>query len=291
MILRKMFLRVTMLLAFSTLLLGIPAGVTASYAATSNGWITLANLSETIPSVDIYLSASGSATPLLVLHDVAYGTIEPAEAVSPGAYVVQMRTAGAAASAKPILTVDVSVQAGRSYTVASLSGVGAKSHLQLIDNNLNSPSGKSYVRVIQASIKQKSVLFYCSCGGPIATGATPGSVSKYVAIPLGTWTMTVGKGPTAKASLPVTLTADTVHTEVVIDTPSGLEIVNLLDAAGAGQPPSGGVPTGFGGTAPHRPGSPLPWLVVIFAGALAATAGGSRLRKKIIKPRPEPTRM
>jgi Domain of unknown function (DUF4397) len=288
--LRKMLWRVTTLLALSTLLLGFPAGVTASYASASHGWITLANLSETIPSVDIYLSASGSAKPLLVLHDVAYGTVEPADPVSPGAYVVQMRTAGAAPSAKPILTVDLSVQAGRSYTVASLAGVGAKSHLQILNNNLTSPSGKSYVRVIQASIKQKSVLFYCSCGGPIASNAAPGSVSKYAAIPLGTWTMTA-TGPSSKGSLPVTLTAGTVHTEVVIDGPSGLEIVNLLDAAGAGQPPSGGVPTGFGGIAPHGPGSALPWLLVLVAGAMIALVGSFRLRKVVPKPRPEPTRM
>ena len=76
-------------------------------------------------------------------------------------------------------------------------------------------------------------------------------------------------GPSANASLPVTLTAGTVHTEVVIDAPGGgIEIVNLTRCRGAGQPPTGGVSTGFGGTAPHGPGSPLPWLAVIGAGAL-----------------------
>jgi Transposase DDE domain group 1 len=87
-------------------------------------------------------------------------------------------------------------------------------------------------------------------------------------------------GHTAKGSLPVTLTAATVHTELVLDTAGGgIEVVNVVDAAGPGQPPVGGVTTGFGGTAPHGPGSPLAWIAVIGAGALLALVGGLRLRR------------
>jgi hypothetical protein len=89
-------------------------------------------------------------------------------------------------------------------------------------------------------------------------------------------------GPSAKTSLPVTLTGNTVHTEVVLDGANGLEILNLTDAAGVGQPPVGGVATGFGGTAPHGPGSPLPWLAVIGAGALLVLTGGIWRRRRLI---------
>jgi hypothetical protein len=135
------------------------------------------------------------------------------------------------------------------------------------------------VRVIQASLTQKNVKFYCSCGGYITTNAAPGSVSAYMPIPPGDWTMTA-TGSSAKGSLPVTLTATTVHTQLVLDTAGGgIQVVNLLDAAGPGQPPVGGVGAGFGGTAPHGPGSPLPWLAVIGAGAVFALVGGLRLRR------------
>jgi hypothetical protein len=41
-------------------------------------------------------------------------------------------------------------------------------------------------------------------------------------------------GSNAKASLPVTLTADTVHTEIILQTSGGgIEVVNPLDSAGA----------------------------------------------------------
>jgi hypothetical protein len=87
----------------------------------------------------------------------------------------------------------------------------------------------------------------------------------------------IGSGDTATARFD--MAAGTVHTMVVLDGASGLEIVNLIDAAGAGQPPVGAVSTGFGGTAGHGPGSPLPWLTVIGAGALVAVGGGLRLRR------------
>ncbi len=87
-------------------------------------------------------------------------------------------------------------------------------------------------------------------------------------------------GSSSSARLPVTLVSGTVHTEVVLDGANGLEIVNLEDAAGAGKPPLGGVTTGFGGTAGHGPGSPLPWVALIGAGALVALTGGLRLRRR-----------
>jgi len=103
-------------------------------------------------------------------------------------------------------------------------------------------------------------------------------VSTYQAIPANTWTMqAIGSGSTATGRW--AMDAGTVHTMVVLDGAQGLEIVNLTDAAGAGQPPTGGVTTGFGGTAGHGPGSPLPWLAVIGGGTLLAVAGGLRLRR------------
>ena len=90
--------------------------------------------------------------------------------------------------------------------------------------------------------------------------------------------MTVSAAP-GRDTRPSRWPPGTVHTLVVLDGANGLEIVNLEDAAGSGKPPAGGVATGFGGTAPHGPGSPVPWLAVIGAGALLALAGGLRLRR------------
>ena len=271
--------RITMLLATAALLLGVPAAVAAhaSSAATGTGWIRLAHLSPNTPAVDVYLYSFGDSNAQIVLHHVTYGTVSPYEAVSAGDYSVAMRAAGASATSQPVLSTSVTIKADRAYTVA---GMGPESGLRLavLDDDLTTPSGKSLVRVIQASLKQQTVKFTCSCGGTLASKASFASVTSYAPIPPGTWIMSA-IGSSAKTSLPVSLVAGTVHTEVVLDGSSGLEILNLEDAAGAGLPPAGGVTTGFGGTAGHGPGSPVPWAVLIGAGSLLALTGGLRLRR------------
>jgi len=265
------------LLAFLALLLGIPVTASASYAAASSGWIRVGNLSATTSAVDVYVYSSGDSSPQFVLPDVGYGMVSAYKSVSAGDYSVKMRAAGSAASSQPVLAADVTVQDGKSYTATALSATGQAAQLKVLNDELTTPTGKSLVRVIQASNKQNAVKFHCSCApgaaGNIVSKASPGSVSTYTSIPAGTWTMSA-TGPSEQTSLPVTLTGNTVHTEVVLDGSSGLEILNLVDAAGVGQPPAGGVATGFGGTAPHGPGSPLPWLAVIGAGVLLVLTGG-----------------
>jgi hypothetical protein len=269
--------RITMLLAAAALLLGIPAAAAhASSATTGTGWIRLAHLSPNTPAVDVYLYSFGNSNAQIVLHHVAYGTVSPYEAVSAGDYSVAMRAAGASASSQPVLSTSVTIDADHAYTVAGM-GPEKGLRLQVMDDDLTTPPGKALVRVIQASLKQQTVKVTCN-GQTIVPKASFASVSSYQAIDPGTWTMAaVGGSGTATQS--VTLAAGTVHTLVVLDGSNGLEIISLEDAAGAGKPPVGGTATGFGGTAPHGPGSPWPWAALIGAGSLLALTGGLRLRR------------
>src|SRR6201996_1725833 len=273
--------RAAVLFAFLALLIGLPVTASASDAAMSSGWIRVGNLSADTSAVDVYVYSSGDSSPQFVVPDVSYGTVSAYKSVSAGDYSVKMRSAGSAASSQPVLTADVTVGGGKSYTATALS-VNGQAQLKILNDELAAPTGKSWVRVIQASSKQNAVKFHCSCApgapGDIVTKASSGSVSSYAAIPVGTWTMPA-TGPSEQTSLPVTLVGNTVHTEVVLDGSNGLQIINLVDAAGEGLPPTGGANTGFGGTAAHRPGSPLPWAGVIGAGMLLALTGGIWLRR------------
>jgi hypothetical protein len=273
--------RLLMLLAASALLLGIPAAATAfaSSATTGTGWIRLAHLSPNTPAVDVYLYSFDDSKAMIVLHHVAYGTVSPYESVQAGDYSVAMRAAGASATSQPVLSTSVTIAAGHAYTVA---GMGPESglRLQVLDDALTTPSGQALVRVIQASLKQQEVKV--TLGSTVLAGSLKfASVSAYQAVTPGTVTVTVSAvtAGAGDASSSVTLAAGTVHTLVVLDGASGLEVVSLEDASGSGKPPLGGVQTGFGGTAPHGPGSPVPWLVAIGAGSLLALTGGLRLRR------------
>jgi Domain of unknown function (DUF4397) len=270
--------RLLMLLAASALLLGIPAAATAfaSSATTGTGWIRLAHLSPNTPAVDVYLYSFDNSKAMIVLHHVAYGTVSPYESVQAGDYSVAMRAAGASATSQPVLSTSVTIAAGHAYTVA---GMGPESglRLQVLDDALTTPSGQALVRVIQASLKQQEVKV--TLGSTVLSDSLKfASVSAYQAVTPGTESVSVSAGGT-DANSSVTLAAGTVHTLVMLDGANGLEIVNLEDASGSGKPPLGGVQTGFGGTAPHGPGSPVPWLVAIGAGSLLALTGGLRLRR------------
>ena len=270
--------RLILLAALPLLLLAIPAvsAATAS-AATGTGWIRLAHLSPNTPAVDVYLYSYGDSSAQIVLHHVAYGTVSPYEQVPTGDYTVAMRAAGASAASSPVLSASVDVVAGRAYTVAGL-GPESGLRLQVLDDQLATPSGKALVRVIQASLKQSAVSV--NWGGQVLDGSLKfGSVSSYQTVSPGSATLTVsGGGDQATASVP--LAAGTVHTLVVLDGPKGLQIDDLLDAAGSGTAPAGGAGTGFGGMAPRGPSSPLPWLAAIGAGLLLAAVGGLRLRSR-----------
>ena len=271
--------RLLMLLAASALLLGIPAAATAfaSSATTGTGWIRLAHLSPNTPPVDVYLYSFGNSNAKIVLDHVAYGTVSPYESVTAGDYSVAMRLAGASPTSSPVLSTGVTIQAGHAYTVA---GMGPESglRLQVLDDDLTTPPGQALVRVIQASLKDQVVkVTYGST--VLASSLAFADVTSYQAVSPGTESVTVTAGG-GDANSTVTLAAGTVHTLVVLDGANGLEIDNLTDAAGAGEPPLGGASTGFGGTAAHGPASALPWLGLIAVGLVLAVTGALTGRRR-----------
>jgi hypothetical protein len=272
------------LLAASALLVGVPAA-TASAApgnasapavAANTGWIRLAHLSPNTPAVDVYLYSFGNSNAHIVLRHVGYGDVSPYETVTAGSYSVAMRAAGASAGSQPVLSTGVTIRSGHAYTVA---GMGPKSglRLQVLDDQLSTQRGKAAVRIVQASLKQQTVKVTCG-GKTIGSKVSFASVVDYQPIPPGNWTMAV-LAATGSTQRKVPLSAGNVDTLVVLDGVHGLQLDVLQDAAGAGNMPAGAVSTGFGGTAPHGPASPLPWLALIGAGALLAVTGGLRLRR------------
>lgn len=119
-----------------------------------------------------------------------------------------------------------------------------------------------------------------SYGSDVLANKLPfGSATSYTALQPGTGTVTFTASG-GDTSLPVTLSADTVHTIVVLDGSSGLKVDNLTDAAGSKTMPAGGAATGFGGMASGGSGSGSePWLLTLAAGSLLAAAGFAGLRR------------
>jgi hypothetical protein len=270
-------------LGLGTLASGVAmASVPAASAATAHhhsntGWIRLAHLSPNTPAVDVYLYSFGNSHAMIVLHHVTYGTVSPYEKVAAGEYTVAMRLNKASPSSQPVLSTSVQIAAGGAYTVAGM-GPAKGLRLQVLNDRLTTPRGRSLVRVIQASLRYQKITVMAN-HRTLAKSLDFAHVTNYVSTPPGSFDVHFA-GMGAKGSANISLTAGTIHTLVVLDSANkGLEIANLEDSAGSAVLPQGGANTGLGGTAPKPAPSPVLWVSLVAAGALIVTAGAFRMRK------------
>jgi len=267
-------------LAAATCAAALPA--TAHAATTSTvGWVRLAHLSPDTPAVDVYLYPFGGNTAQIVLKHVAYGTLSPYESLAPGDYLVAMRAAGAAATTSPVISTQVDVTAGKAYTVA---GLGAESALtlQVLNDQLDGPQGKSSVRVIEASLRNPTVSIDAG-GDTVATNLHFPAVTAYQTLDPGPCALRVAT-QSAAATTQLDFAADSTYTLAVLDgAGSTPKVLSLSDAAGTSVLPKGGVNTGFGGTAGSTgggwPAREVLWAVLLVAGAGATLASARRLRR------------
>jgi Domain of unknown function (DUF4397) len=223
--------------------------------AAENGLLRLAHLSPDTPAVDVYVDPvpdPGDGTALLTVPGVGYGTVSDYQDVPEGVYTVSMRPAGADPATPPVLSTTVQVGADSARTVA---GVGrfADLGLAVIEDDLTRPpSGQARVRVVAAAATAPTLDASVN-GTGLATGLACAEVGDPTTVPAGAGGLrvTVGGEPT---ELPLDLAPGSVYSLFVLDRPEGgLTVRTVLDAAGAGVVPTGGVETGAGGTAPAEP--------------------------------------
>ena len=265
----------TLLGSMAAVALAAAPAASAAPASGSPGWIRIAHLSPEAPPMDMYVYPFGEPGHPTVLKDVTYGAVSRYVAVTPGQYTVAMRGFGAPATSNPALTTSFMVTAGGAFTLAAM-GPDPGLRTEVLKDQLTAPTGQAVIRVLQASLKQHRVTVSY---GPdvLASQLAFGSATSYTDVAPGAQTVqfTAADGRAAKA---VTVAADSVHTFVVLDDHSGLEVDALTDSSGSAVMPVGGVSAGFGGTAPH-PVSPTPWLALIAAGAVLSVAALVRLRR------------
>jgi len=277
MMLSRRALRLATPFAVFFLASGLLIGASSAASASGTGWVRCAHLSPNTPAVDVYLYSFGNTKAAIVLKHVAYGDVSSYMAVASGQYTVAMRAAGAAATSSPVLSTSVRVSTGASYTVAGL-GPASGLRLQVLADRMTSPPGQALVRVIQASLQQHKVTV-TEGGRVLARQLAFASVTGYRAVSPGEHTVRVAGG-TDHAARRLRLSADTIHTLVVLDASKGLRVDSLEDAAGSHAMPVGAAGTGLGGAAPRAPRSSAPlWLVGMAGGGLLAAAGAVRLRR------------
>ena len=250
----------------------VTALIASPAAAAGDGYVRLAHLSPDTPAVDVYLKSESGAVKEQTFPGVAYGAMSEYLRLPVGTYSVAMRKAGAAASTKPVLTTQVTVENGAAYTVA---GVGryADLGLRVLQDDLDLPDpGESKVRIIQASVRAPVLDVAVDNGQTIADGVQFATTTDYRQVKPGRWTVKVQpSGGGRSSSLPCTLGAGSVYSLLVLDAEDGgLKTELHIDAGRQGTMPQGGVATGDGGT---QPGSPMP-MALLIAGIAAVLTGG-----------------
>lgn len=233
--------------------LGLAAAAPAAAAETpsAEGWVRVAHLSPDTKSVDVRLTALAGGATLFELGGVGYGAVSDYWTLTPGTYVVSMVPAGAPATTTPVIQQTVDVVQGKPLTVAAL-GRNAALTTTVFTDDLTAPAdGQARVRVIQASTTTPTVDVSTDTGVAIAKDAAAGSATPYTSVPAGTWTLAL-TGATASSTGSVDLASGSVSSLFVLDDAAGgLVVKSVVDSAGIGAVPTGGIQTGGGATAVH----------------------------------------
>jgi hypothetical protein len=234
-------------LGAATLLLTAPPA-----SAAQPSYIRLAHFSPDTPDIDVYLSSFSRPGWKMVLKGVGYGSLSAYQRLDPGLYTVAMRSAGAMATAPPVLSTSVRAVSGGAYTVAGV-GPNADLGLTVLRDDLSLPPRDGVrVRVLQASAKAKMVSVKAVNGPTIAEAVDFGRSTDYTTVPSGNWTINVASigRPDLDVTMPVTLDAGDVYSVLILDGANGgLKLETRTDAASGAVMPTGGVETGAGGTA------------------------------------------
>jgi hypothetical protein len=236
------------------------------------GYVRLAHLSPDTPKVDVYLDKLGDPSfAEQVFPHVGYGDSSKYLPLPVGTYTVAMRAENAPASSPPVITTQVTVDAGQAYTVAGV-GKFAALGLKVLNDDLSRPTGgKAKVRVIQASVKAPIIDVSLPDGTTIGSNVAFATTTAYEVVPPGTWTLHLQPKPAGPgATLSAPLVAGSVYSLLVIDKGSGLWLTLLNDASGGSTAPNGAVEAGLGGTSNSNRTPWIAGLVIVFAGLIVA---------------------
>jgi hypothetical protein len=186
--------------------------------------------------------------------------------------------------------VRTSVRAGDPYTAVLLGPMAQLKAVVVEDDFAAPPAGRAKLRVIDAA-PQSPPLDIAVAGGPVLfRDVRFGEVTPFVTVAAGSFGMEVRAAGTSRvlftqgaARMPAGMIVTLAGT---ITATGQIETLPILDAAGAGNLPRGGVATGAGGTAPGQPSHPVvaPALVVALLAA-AAWAARRRSRSKAVADR------
>jgi len=260
----KAILRVATLLALLVFLV-LP---TTAAGQDARALVRVVHLSADAPRVDLYVD--GTRT----LEAVSFKTASRYRSLPAGAHTLAIRPAGSAPTSTPTASVRASVRAGAPYSAVLLGPMAQLKAVVVRDDFAPPPAGRAKLRVIDAAPQSPPLDIAVADGPMLFRDVRFGEVTPFVTVAAGNMSMEVRAAGTSRvlftqgaARIPAGMIVTLAGT---ISAAGQIETLPILDAAGAGNLPRGGVATGAGGSARDQAWRPLGLPPVI--GLLAATA-------------------
>jgi Domain of unknown function (DUF4397) len=277
---RKQGLRTAWSWLVATILLGLwllAAVPAAAGAQSGQAMVRVVHLSAGAPRVD--LDVDGTR----MLSAVPFRTASRYARMPAGTHTLVVRSGGSASSTAAA-SARMSAQAGAAYT-AFLLGSPTQPQVRVAKDDFSAPPpGKAKLRIVNAAPQSPPLDIGIAGGSVLFRNVGFGRVSGFVTIAAGKFSLEVRAAGTSTVLFTqgaTTLPAGTIITVAGTITSAGkIETLPILDAAGAGRLPLGGVATGAGGTAGGAAGAPARGALglLLAVGLLAAIAEAARRR-------------
>jgi hypothetical protein len=253
-------------------------GALSPVAAAETAKVRVLHASPDAPAVDVYLND----TKVDALTNVPFGIISGYLDIPAGTQNVKVYATGT--MDKPVIDANLTLEAGKMYTVAAASEV-AKIEAQVLVDSPNPTTDKAQVRVIHFSADAPAVDIAPKGGDPIISALAYPKATDYLALDGGTYDLEVRLAGTTTVALDlpgVAVENGKAYSVFAIGSAASpavggnaLKVVATVDATAAAggteQPPTNAAGFDTSGTAP----SPVMFMLLAVA-ALAALVIGSR---------------
>ncbi len=232
--------------------------------------VRVVHASPDAPAVDVYVNGD------MVLEDVPFKADSGYLDLPAGTHDVEVFATGTEyAAGTGVLQADLTIEAGKAYTVAAANTVDALEFV-VAEDSMEVTDGKTKIRVGHLSPDAPAVDVGLIDGDAVFSGAEFPGITEYKELDAGTYDLEIRlpDGTQVLALEGTELAANTVYSVFAVNTADSLEVLALVDFEAADSPD--GMPTTGLGT----PGtSTTPW-VLIGGTLLLFAAGGLVWRRR-----------
>jgi len=257
-------------------LLAAPPATAA--AQDTRAMVRVIHLTAGTPKVDLYVDGARTVAA------VPFKTASRYHSLPAGAHTLAIRPAGSSAGSTPLASARATITAGAPYSAVLLGAAAQLKAVVVKDDFAAPPAGRAKLRIIDAAPQSPPLDIAVADGPVLFRDVRFGEVSPFITVAAGRMAVEVRAAGTSRvlftqgaAPIPAGMIVTLAGT---ISAAGRIETLPILDAAGAGNLPRGGIATGAGGTAGGQGAWPAGLLPAVALLAAAAVAAGRWSRRR-----------